>query len=108
MGRRRLARTDFCAIGQKYAQQVLANEIQACKWVRLACQRQFDDLERSKSGDFRWRFAPEFGNRVCRFIENLPHVKGRWTSPTIVLEPWQCFQLAVIFGWVDKHDDLRR
>ena len=76
MGGRRLGGKDFCAIGQNYAQQVLANKIQACKWVRLACQRQLDDLERSKSGDFRWRFAPEFGNKVCRFIEHLPHVKG--------------------------------
>jgi phage terminase large subunit-like protein len=37
----------------------------------------------------------------------LPHIKGRWKTPTIELEPWQCFFLTVIFGWVDG-DGLRR
>jgi phage terminase large subunit-like protein len=44
---------------------------------------------------------------VCAFIEKLPHVKGRWSTPTIVLEPWQCFLLTTIFGWVNENG-LRR
>ena len=83
---------------------MVSGEIAACEWVRLACQRQLNDLART---DWKWRFEPEFGNRVCRFLENLPHIKGRWRTRNLVLEPWQCFFITVIFGWVDK-EDLRR
>ncbi|MFW5734346.1 MAG: hypothetical protein ACOCWR_04725 [Oceanidesulfovibrio sp.] len=31
------------------------------------------------------------------------HVKGwEWAGKKIVLEPWQCFILAVAFGWGRK------
>lgn len=95
---------DYCAIGQRYAEQVLSGEIPACRLVRLACQRQLDDLQRT---DWNWHFDRERAADICRFIEQLPHIKGRWKSRTIELEPWQCFCLTVIFGWVDN-DGLRR
>lgn len=98
MVRRRVGDRDYCAVGKRYAQQVVDGKIPACKWVRLACQRQLDDLGRKR---WRWRFDKNRGNRVCRFIERLPHIKGRWKTRLIELEPWQCFLLTVIFGWVD-------
>jgi phage terminase large subunit-like protein len=104
MGRDRVKRKDYCDLGRRYAEQVTEGKVAACRWVQLACRRQLDDLERK---DWRWRFDPARGNRVCQFIERLPHIKGRWKTPTIELEPWQCFFLTVIFGWVDG-DGLRR
>lgn len=104
MGRSRVNDRDYCAEGLKYAQQVVSGEIPACEWVRLACQRQISDLERQ---DWKWRFDQECGNRVCRFLERLPHVKGRWRTKTIKLEPWQCFFITALFGWVDE-EGLRR
>jgi phage terminase large subunit-like protein len=89
---------DYAAIGRHYAEQVVREEIPAGKLARLACQRQLDDLGRS---DLAFRFDEGRANRVCKFIENLPHIKGRWKSKTITLEPWQCFLLVVLFGWVD-------
>lgn len=91
---------DYVAIAETYAHQVIAGRIPACKWVRLACERQGRDIERAKAG-WEWKFSRERAARVCRFIEKLPHVEGRWSSKTIILEPWQCFQLTTIFGWVD-------
>jgi phage terminase large subunit-like protein len=95
---------DYCAIGRKYAEQVVSGEIPACRWVKLACQRQLDDLARK---GWEWKFDKSRANRVCLFLEQLPHIKGRWKSPTLVLEPHQCFRLTTIFGWIDK-DGHRR
>jgi phage terminase large subunit-like protein len=89
---------DYCAIGRHYAEQVVAGEIPACLWVRLACQRQINDLQRT---DWEWIFDAQRADRVCKFIERLPHIKGRWKSRNIDLEPWQCFILTTIFGWVN-------
>lgn len=80
----------------------------ACKWVRLACQRHLDDLARSKDNAYPYRF--EQAERVCRFVELLPHTKGKWAAKgdRITLEPWQCFKAVVIFGWLRKADGYRR
>jgi len=39
--------------------------------------------------------------RPCRFIEELPHIKGEWAKrrELLVLEPWQCFIVCNTFGW---------
>ena len=46
-------------------------------------------------------FDEERAFRICYFAEQLPHIKGRWGSRNIVLEPWQCFVLTSVFGWID-------
>ena len=35
---------------QRYISQVLSGEVAACKWVRLACQRQLNDLANRELG----------------------------------------------------------
>ena len=89
----------------KYAREVLSGHVPACKWVRLACQRHIDDLART---DWPYTFDPAKANKVCAFIQNLPHIKGEWGTVTIKLEPWQKFILSVVFGWVGKASGLRR
>ena len=84
---------------------MVAEEIPACKWVKAACQRHLNDLERE---EWEFHYDPKKANAVCRFIELLPHVKGKWTSPTIRLEPWQVFILCVVFGWLCCTDGTRR
>ncbi len=87
---------------KEYAQDVVGGSIDVCKWVKLACQRQLDDLERD---DIVWN--PEVANNLCKFLELLPHIKGRWKTTNIVLERWQKFLLTTIFGWYRK-DGFRR
>ena len=93
-----------------YAQAVVAGEIVACKWTRLACQRQLDDLQREPTEDWPWVFDPELAARPCEFIELLPHIKGKWARERrlIELEPWQCFIITTVFGWVHAETRLRR
>lgn len=77
-------------------------------WVRLACQRHLNDLERSKIDDYPYYFDVEAAGRICFWLELMPHVDGNWGSPTIVLDLSQKFTFGSIFGWKRKADDLRR
>jgi phage terminase large subunit-like protein len=98
----------------QYARDVVDGAIPACKWVRLACQRHFDDVKRYSARNSKYRFDPDKAERICKFIELLPHTKGRWAvrrpgeSVNIVLEPWQCFGLCMVFGWVRRDNGKRR
>jgi phage terminase large subunit-like protein len=93
----------------KYAQDVVAGLIPACKWVKAACQRQLDDLTRVES-DPAWPyyFDATAAERVCAFISLLRHVKGKWAGSRIDLEAFQSFSLACVFGWKRKDNGMRR
>lgn len=103
----------------RYAQQVVAGEVIACRYVKSACQRQLDDLKRSAT-DPAWpyRYDEDLANRVCAFMECLPHVEGEWAKPKIVdgvlvrptidLQDWDCFWFSTLFGWVSRETGLRR
>ena len=98
---------DYCAIGLKYAKEVSTGKVLASKFVRAACQRQIDDLKRWKAKDGLYRFDKAKAERVCQFVELLPHIKGPLAGQLIILEPWQCFILTTIFGWVDQRGNRR-
>ncbi len=82
----------------------------ACRLVRLACQRQIDDLERSRKASFPYKFDPARAEKKLKLIELLPHTKGEWAykRQLVTLEPWQLFGLACTFGWVRKKTGFRR
>lgn len=90
---------------KKYIEDVLSGAVPACHWVKRACKRQLDDLER-KSLPFV--FDENAAEKICRFVESLPHIKGSaFAGQKIKLEPWQCFILTTVFGWVDKFGNRR-
>ena len=95
---------------QTYAQRVVAGEIQTCKWTRLAIDRQIEDLARPAAANWPWVFDLDRATRVCDFLELLPHIKGKWArgGSLLVLDPWQCFIVTTVFGWVHKDTGLRR
>ncbi len=109
------AKHPHVAAAEKYARDVAAGRLPAGKWAALACQRHLEDRKRERTKAFRYKFDPEKAERVCRFLEYLPHVKGRWARPdpkkglqTICLEPWQAFITCTLFGWTQKGSGLRR
>jgi phage terminase large subunit-like protein len=102
----RRERGDYCRLALEYAEAVRAGRIDACRYVRLACQRQLEELDAAEL-DFPYRFDIDRAEAVCYFIERLPHIKGRWKSGNLQLEPWQCFILTTVFGWVDDQGDRR-
>lgn len=94
--------------GFDYADKVLAGEIVVCRWVQLACERFAKDLQRKRG--FSYHFDLERSEDILEFAEKMPHTKGRWAAEddnNITLEPWQCFLLGNLFGWISK-DGFRR
>jgi phage terminase large subunit-like protein len=71
--------SNHVADATQYAKQIVAGEIPACKWVRLACQRQLDDLQRERKKSFAYKFDAQHADKLCRFIELLPHIWKRST-----------------------------
>lgn len=95
---------------ERFAKQIIAGKIPSCKYVKLACQRHFDDLESSKKKDYPYKFDKAEAQRRIDFIELLPHTKGEWAfkRQLLTLEPWQKFGIAMTFGWKRKSDGMRR
>lgn len=77
------------------------------KWIRLAARRFLRDLKRARGKRPPFVFSRERANLHCEFLEGLPHVEGRWSSPTIRLEPAQCFFVVQLFGF-RTHEGHRR
>lgn len=111
---------DHVAIAAAYQAEVLSGAIPACKWVRLACERNRRDLDRQNTPGFPFHFSVTAAERICRFAELLPYVSGRGFAEvvgrddddapiwkTIELQPWQCWLLTTMFGWLNEAD-LRR
>ena len=110
---------DYAAIATQYARDVVELRVPACKWVRLACQRHLNDLDRAAAG-WLYEFNPELtdragkaffpAQRICRFAELMPHIKGDWAArgERVRLQPWQVFILVSIFAWVHVETKKRR
>ncbi|MCX7177712.1 MAG: terminase large subunit [Proteobacteria bacterium] len=110
----------FGEIATQYALDVVEGRIPSCKWHRLACARHLKDLERIGSASFPYVFNPELtaisgktyrpGERVCKFAELMPHIKGDWAAKgqLIKLEAWQILILVSIFGWAHHETGKRR
>jgi phage terminase large subunit-like protein len=92
---------------KQYAADVTAGRIVACRYVRLACQRFLDDLDRT---DWPYRFDEEAANHACNFMQLMPHTKGKWAAhkDRLAFQPWQCFIEANLFGWLHCETGKRR
>lgn len=95
---------------ETYARRVVAGKIPCCKWIKLACKRHLDDLKASKAADYPYKFDPAKAEKVAKFLQLLPHTKGKWASKRelIKLEGWQLFSVCIPFGWLRKKDSTRR
>lgn len=106
-----MAAAPHVAAAEGYVADVLSGAVPACKWIRLACERHQRDTKASKTKEWPYRLDADKAERACRFIEAMPHVKGRWAAGTpkpLRLEPWQCFLTVSLFGWVHKATGKRR
>lgn len=92
----------FVKVAEKYAEDVKNKKILTSKWVKMACNRFQKDLKSKK-----FTFDSNSAERVCKFIELLPHIKGKWDTKTIKLQPWQVFILVNAFGFKNKDGNRR-
>ncbi|EIU1655807.1 terminase large subunit [Pseudomonas aeruginosa] len=97
-------------IARQYASDVVGGGIVACRYVKLACQRFLNDLDRQGDDDWPYVFDEAKADRAVKFMQLMPHTKGKWSASKskLVFEPWQVFIEANIFGWVKKDTGKRR
>jgi len=89
----------------QYAWGVRRGEIVACRYVRLAVERHFNDLETGAQRGI-W-FDHKAAEHALGFFRFLRHSKGEWAGKEMELEPWQQFFIWVLFGW-KRADGTRR
>lgn len=109
---------DYCERAEAYARRVTSGQEVAGRFERLACERFLRDLSKAGTDEFPFVLDRAAGNRICQFIELLPHVNGQWARPTYIdgkvghskikLEDWQIFAEAQLFGWRHRDTGLRR
>ncbi|MAM72596.1 MAG: terminase [Tistrella sp.] len=102
---------DYAAIARKYASDVCNGKIPAGLQIRLQCRRFIDELKLSKArgAQFPFQFDVAKASRPCRFIEKLPHSKGKWarSRERLTLEPWQVWIICITFGWVHRSGERK-
>lgn len=82
-------------VWEKYAHDVVDGRVVAGKYIRLAASKFLRDLERE---DIQFRVSE--AQRAINFIQRkLKHWEGSFAGKDLILEPWQQFIVAQIFGW---------
>jgi phage terminase large subunit-like protein len=85
---------------------VLRGEIEVCRLAYLAVERHYRDLQEGHKRGLV--FSPYHAWHVVRYIETFfVHVKGPLAGQRILLDPWQKFWTALLYGW-RKADGTRR
>ena len=109
MAQKKKTARDFVAVADRYAQRAIADVDGNSfgQWVRLAASRYVKDRKRAAEKSSDISFSRIDARRVCDFIEQLPHVEGKWDSPTIVLHESHVFFLVNVFGFRNR-DGTRR
>jgi len=93
---------------EKYCSDILSGKIVACEWVKLACQRQANDLNRvGTDPKFKWSFSKARAQRVIDFFKYCRHTEGEWAGQPIVLSPADQFMVWVVYGWIDSEGQRR-
>lgn len=93
-------------IAEQYATDVLNGKIPACKWIKLACERYFNDLEQCVEKG--WYFDRKAAQRNINFFHKyLEHFQGQWAGKPFILDHWQQFVSWNVFGFKNS-DGTRR
>lgn len=90
-----------------YGLPVLRGDVLVCRLTYLAVLRHYEDLQDAvKRG---YCFSAAHAWHVIHFIERFfVHTKGPLARKPLVLNPWQRFWTAVLYGWRRVKDGLRR
>lgn len=86
----------------QYPVDVIAGNVIAGKHIKKACERFFSLMD-----DDRYMFLEEKVDKVIRLYHHLRHFKGRHSGKPFVLEPWQEWIIASIYGFYNKSDGSR-
>lgn len=92
-----------------YVDDVLSGNIVTCQLVQQAVQRYVNDLQKQSTKDFPYHYDKVSAEIAIEFIENMIcHSIGDFQGMPFLLERWQAFAIANIFGWKRDDDNSRR
>lgn len=93
-----------------YAKQVVYGRLRemCCPMEILACQRHLQDLDRQGTEDFPYVFDCTRADRIYKAFALARHSRGVLQGQPIELQPWQQFDLGVLYGWVHMVTGYRR
>ncbi len=86
----------------RYAQDVLAGKVVSGEFIRLAAERFFSLME-----DDRYEFREDKVEEVISFFSILRHYTGRHNGKPFILQPWQEFIVAAMYGFYVREDGSR-
>lgn len=86
-----------------YINDIKTRKIQAGLEIHQAIIRFENDLTRDDI-----MFDERKAEKAITFISHLKHFTGKFNGKNFILEPWQVFIVANIFGWVKRKTGLRR
>jgi len=87
---------------EEYAYDVSHGHIPACENIKLAVERYYWFKERDDM-----YFDKDRVDYTIKFIAKLKQFEGQFNNQPMILQPWQQFIVANVFGWKWKKNDLR-
>jgi len=78
----------------KYTHDVVSGKIIAGKWIKLACQRHLDDLERDDV-----YFDIKAAKSIVLWFKFIPITDGKLVGQSTLLYPWQIFFVCCLLAW---------
>jgi phage terminase large subunit-like protein len=90
------------AIAVRYARDVAAGKVVACRLVRLICGRFLRELQDAERGRGPWEFRAELAERAMTFAGLMPNIKGPEAGRPLRLMLWQRFVFVNLFAFVDR------
>lgn len=91
----------------QYAKDVVAGRVIAGTPVKQACQRHLDDLKRSKTKDYNYRFDVEAAERALDIANMLTILEGD-APERLRTRGFQEFIIGSLEGWKQKRTGYRR
>lgn len=91
----------------KYAKDVVKGKVIAGEAVILACKRHLDDLKKSKTKEFIYRFDIAQAERALDIANMLTILEGE-EEESLQTRGFQEFIIGSLIGWVQKRTGFRR
>lgn len=90
----------------QYIDDILNNKIIHNRQIKQAVNRHLKDLENVKDGAYV--FSEVEADKAIAFIESLKLFEGDKAGQFFILEDFQAFFIALLFGWRKKKNNRRR
>ncbi len=88
-----------------YLESILNGKVNHGKHIKMLCEQIDTEL---KNEDSEFYFDYETADKFINFIEKLSLTESKWAGKPFILENWQAFIVANIFGWKNKETGLRK